>query len=165
MVDPKGKYFVLPLSVSDDELGRSILACLAASRWVLPRKRTLQTALEIAKYNGIPLEEVPDVPPEVEYDYELYDPAAVKTRYEEWIASMKKRFGYKTKKRLFENMKSCSVASVDGIVTISPSHHERLEGWSGLRKNFEESKVRLPLDSPPHEIGSALRLAFGRCTG
>ena len=120
----------------------------------------------MAKILNLPLTDcMPEIPPQVEYDQELFDLSATKIRYENWIASMKKQFGYKTKKRMFANMKSCIISSVDGLVTISPSHHERLEGWSGLRKNDEESKVRLPLDSPPEEIGAALRLAFSRCTG
>jgi hypothetical protein len=60
-------------------------------------------------------------------------------------------------------MKSCSVESKLGLLTIKPSYHEKLEAWSGdgIAKS---DYVVLPADSPPEEIGVAIRLALSRCT-
>ena len=61
-------------------------------------------------------------------------------------------------------MMSCGLACKDGTIIIRPSHHKQLEYWSG--EGFTESDyIKLPADSPPEEIGAALRLAFSRCTG
>jgi hypothetical protein len=73
------------------------------------------------------------------------------------------RYGYKTKRALFKNMKSCSVEVDDGMMTIQPWHHEKLEGWSGNGISKEDYVV-IPANSTPGEIGEALRLAFSRCT-
>lgn len=84
--------------------------------------------------------------------------------YHNWIEQMKMRYGYKTKNALFKKMMSCGIQLDDGIITIRPSLHEKLEAWSGdgIR---EEDYVKIPADSPPTEIGAALRLAFKRCRG
>ena len=59
-------------------------------------------------------------------------------------------------------MKSCSIsAGQDGIIKISPLHHEKLEGWSGID---DENDIEVSLESPEAEIGAALRLALFRCT-
>mgnify|MGYP001112869634 CR=1 FL=1 len=84
--------------------------------------------------------------------------------YKNWIEQIKARYGYKTKNALFKKMMSCGIQLDDGIITIRPSLHEKLEAWSGdgIR---EEDYVKIPADSPPAEIGAALRLAFKRCRG
>jgi Protein of unknown function (DUF1436). len=84
--------------------------------------------------------------------------------YPEWIKSLMERYGYKTKRALFRKMHSCDIELNDGMITIEPTHHDKLEGWSG--DGFtEQDYVKVPADSPPEEIGAALRLAFSRCTG
>ncbi|WP_338052467.1 contact-dependent growth inhibition system immunity protein [Stutzerimonas marianensis] len=46
---------------------------------------------------------------------------------------------------------------------MRPSHHEKLEAWSG--KGLSESDyVIIPSGSSPSDVGAALRLAFSRCT-
>ena len=83
-------------------------------------------------------------------------------KYQEWVQNMMKRYGYKGKRALFKNMKSCGVNLKNNLITIKPSKHDRLEGWSG--DGFtEEDYVKIAADSPPAEIGVALRLAFTRC--
>lgn len=84
--------------------------------------------------------------------------------YDEWIQKLMTRYGYKTKRALFRNMKHCDIYLCQGIIRIEPKYHDKLEGWSG--EGFrEEDYVKIPADSPPAEIGAALRLAFSRCTG
>ena len=73
------------------------------------------------------------------------------------------RYGYKTKRALFKDMKKCSIESNRGQITIRPSYHEKLEAWSG--KGVSESDyVIIPSGSSPSDVGAALRLAFSRCT-
>lgn len=84
--------------------------------------------------------------------------------YKDWVQKLMDQYGYKTKRALFKNMHNCGIESQNGIITIRPSHHEKLEAWDG--EGFtEEDHVKIPADSPPAEIGAALRLAFSRCTG
>lgn len=83
--------------------------------------------------------------------------------YKAWVEKLMKQYGYKTKRALFKNMKSCGIDQNKNVITIRPSHHEKLEAWDG--EGFTESDyVKIPADSPPAEIGAALRLAFSRCT-
>ncbi|MCA0371180.1 MAG: CdiI family contact-dependent growth inhibition immunity protein [Proteobacteria bacterium] len=96
----------------------------------------------------------------------LDDPAytneACAARYDAWVKEKMDRFGYKTKSAFFRQMDNCSIEIRDGVLTISPSYHYRLDGWSG---DFIDKKdyVRIPADSSPEEVGAALRLAFSRC--
>lgn len=83
--------------------------------------------------------------------------------YNEWVAQVMGRFEYQTKRALFKDMKSCSVDALDGVVTIRPSHHEKLEAWSG-KGIAEKDYIVISSHSPHEEIGAALRLAFSRCT-
>lgn len=60
-------------------------------------------------------------------------------------------------------MKNCSVELVKDTLIIQPSHHEKLEAWSG--KGITESDyVVVSVNSSPGEVGAALRLAISRCT-
>ncbi|MBP9693427.1 MAG: CdiI family contact-dependent growth inhibition immunity protein [Alphaproteobacteria bacterium] len=61
-------------------------------------------------------------------------------------------------------MKSCGINLDQGLITIRPSHHEKLEAWSGEGID-KRDYVNIPHDSEPSQIGAALRLAFSRCTG
>ncbi len=60
-------------------------------------------------------------------------------------------------------MKNCDIECGDGFITIGPTHHEKLEAWSGDGIS-EADYVVIPADSPLSKIGAALRLAFSRCT-
>ncbi|EES3901627.1 CdiI family contact-dependent growth inhibition immunity protein, partial [Escherichia coli] len=81
-----------------------------------------------------------------------------------WIATLMEKYGYRTKRALFKNMKKVGIHLVNDVITIRPSFHEKLEAWSGNRIN-ESDYVVLPADSSPTEIGSGLRLALSRCKG
>ncbi|MDX3995096.1 contact-dependent growth inhibition system immunity protein [Pseudomonas aeruginosa] len=64
---------------------------------------------------------------------------------------------------MFKDMKNCSVELVKDTLIIQPSHHEKLEAWSG--KGITESDyVVVSVNSSPGEVGAALRLAISRCT-
>lgn len=145
--DPKGRQIFLSPDTSDEALGLALIDVLASSRFVLPTRRT-----DVWQH------------PDVEFDLDLYDYKSNIERYSEWIKSLMERFGYKTKRALFKDMKNCSVESKNGLITISPSNHEKLELWSREDGDGIEDIV-LPAASGPAELGMALRLGFDRCTG
>jgi hypothetical protein len=132
-LDSEVKHYVFPSDVTDHELGLALLDCLARSRFL--------SSEEIGPF----------------FDYRN-----VQKRYEEWVKSLMDRFQYKTRRSLFKNLASCDIESVDGLVVITPSKHEKLEDWSGDGISKEEF-VTVSVKNPVEEIGSALKLAFGRC--
>lgn len=134
IIDPEAKEHLLTPDTSNDMIGKSILDALAASRMKDPN------------------------------DDFYFDNDRIDQQYSHWIEQMKIRYGYKTKNALFKKMMSCGIQLDDGVITIRPSNHEKLEAWSGdgIR---EEDYVKIPADSPPEEIGAALKLAFKRCRG
>ncbi|MNE50988.1 hypothetical protein D3C80_1455890 [compost metagenome] len=74
------------------------------------------------------------------------------------------KYGYRTKRALFKNMKKAGIHLVNDVITIRPSFHEKLEAWSGNRIN-ESDYVVLTAGSSPTDIGAGLRLALSRCKG
>ncbi|CNE32448.1 CdiI family contact-dependent growth inhibition immunity protein [Yersinia mollaretii] len=87
-----------------------------------------------------------------------------KEQYAAWIAMLMEKYGYKTKRALFKDMKNCSIHCINDLIIISPTHHEKLESWSGKGIN-ESDNVVISVNESPAEIGAALRLALSRCTG
>lgn len=144
--DPLGVEHYASPDISDQALGEAVLDALAHSRFVLPERR----------------EEV-WIHPEATFDRDLYDNNLTIQRYKQWVGSTLERFGYKTRRALFKDMKKCSIESKEGQITIRPSHHEKLEFWSG-KGISEKLCVTVPFESPPADIGAALRLVFTRCT-
>lgn len=132
--DPQGAQHLLSSGADADAVGTALRDALSRSR-----------LLTLSEYG------------------EFFDYQKSKQQYTTWIDALMTRYGYKTKRALFKNMKSCSVEVGEGVMTIRPSHHEKLEAWSGDGIT-EEDYVVIPVDSPPAEIGAALRLAFSRCT-
>lgn len=144
--DPQGVQHLVCPDVSDQELGAAVLDALAHSRFVLPEPRK-------------------DVwiHPEATFDMSLYDFDLNNQRYSEWVCKLIELYSYKSRRALFKGMKSCGVESKNDEITIRPSHHEKLEAWSG--KGISESDyVIVSANSTPSDIGAALRLAFSRCT-
>ncbi len=92
----------------------------------------------------------------------LFDLEKGKEQYVAWIANLMNKYGYKTKRALFKNMKNCGVHCVNEIITISPTKHETLEAW-GREKDDGIEVVILSADSSPEAIGAGLRLALSRC--
>lgn len=94
----------------------------------------------------------------------FFDLEKGKEQYAAWIAMLMEKYDYKTKKALFKDMKNCGIHCVNGVITISPTRHEKLEGW-GRTKGDGIEDVILSVDSSPYEIGAGLRLALSRCKG
>lgn len=92
----------------------------------------------------------------------FFDLEKGKEKYAAWIARLMDKYGYKTKRALFKDMKHCIIHYVNNVITISPMRHEKLEAWEGLEQS---ENVILSLDNTPVEIGAGLRLALSRCKG
>ncbi|MEP6930603.1 MAG: contact-dependent growth inhibition system immunity protein [Flavobacterium sp.] len=133
--DPSGESFMLSHSSSNEEVGEAVLRGVSASRIINPK-----------------------------HDPEFFDVMGrVVPQYNSWISEVMSQFGYKTKRAMFKDMKNCAIELVKNTVMIQPSHHEKLEAWSG--KGITESDyVVIPSNSSPVEVGAALRLAISRCT-
>jgi hypothetical protein len=144
--DPKGAQHCFDSKVNDSDLGNAVSDAMTRSRFVLSSPRDGST-----------------YPPDVQFDSELYDPEKIAARYEAWKISLMERFNYKTIRALFNGMKHCTVERRDGLIKLTPMHHESLESW-GRTKGDGIEDVVIPADSSAAEIGAALRLAFSRCT-
>ena len=131
--DPDGVQKLLPLDVSDEELGQVTLLALSKSRVI--------EVSEIGTFLNID---------------------NIKKRYDAWVADLMAKYNYKTKRVLFKNMMRCSVEIRDRILTISPNRHEKLEAWGGEGIS-DDDKVVLSINSTTEEIGAGVRLAFSRC--
>jgi len=132
--DPAGNQHLLQLDVGDDVLGSSIIDALKRSR-VLTRE---------------------------EYGV-FFDYKKISEQHAFWIKALMDRYGYRTKRALFKNMKSCGILAEGDVIIISPSRHEKLEAW-GREKGDGIEDVVIEANRSPSEIGAALRLAFSRCT-
>ena len=141
--DYKGTSHCLDVGANDAALGEAVLGALGRSRWVLGAARPGSI-----------------YPPDVEFDDILYDRENAAERYGNWVDMLMVRYGYKTKRTLFEGMMSCPVERRSGTIKIRPTHHVKLEAWEGS----EADTVCISESSTPAEIGAALRLALSRCT-
>lgn len=94
----------------------------------------------------------------------FFDLEKGKQDYSDWVTMLMGKYGYKTRKALFKDMKNCSIHCNNSVITISPSRHEKLEAW-GRTKGDGIEDVILSTDSSPAEIGAGLRLALSRCKG
>ena len=92
----------------------------------------------------------------------FFDLEKGKEKYAAWVAMLMEKYGYKTKRALFKDMKHCIIHYANNTITISPMRHEKLEAWEGIDQS---ANVILALDNTPAEIGAGLRLALSRCKG
>jgi hypothetical protein len=60
-------------------------------------------------------------------------------------------------------MKNVELRLEGDYIVITPTRHEKLEGW-GRSNNDGIEDVYVRSDASPAEIGAAIRLAFSRCT-
>jgi len=133
MQDPKGSQHLLSPDADDSELGAAALDALGRSRFVLP-----------------------------EEDSDLFDYKLKAERYAAWVEKLIVAFGYGTKYELFKNMISCDLESKNGLITLFPTNHDELEGWSGDGISKEDYVV-ISANSSAEEVGAALRVGFSRC--
>jgi len=129
VADPGGGLFFLPGRPEVSELGNALNSALARSRMLAPE--------ELGRF---------------------FDVAAVKARYEEWVATYMQKYGYASRRALFKDMKHCSVESAGGVVRFSPTVHEELEAWSGI-----EGEFTVPEPVSDQDLGQAAFRALEVC--
>ncbi|MCA8150843.1 contact-dependent growth inhibition system immunity protein [Burkholderia contaminans] len=132
--DPDGPVHILDTNSDDETLGRCLVNALTNSRFITPQQR----------------EEYP-----LFFDFRL-----VGEQYKKKVEALLARYGYKTKQSLFKTMILCNARVVDGVLSLGPTRHDKLEAWEGLG---DDEKVVPPFDSSEVEIGAALRVAMDRC--
>ncbi|MDB6372549.1 contact-dependent growth inhibition system immunity protein [Photorhabdus bodei] len=132
-LDLLGGNHMLSPDISDEKLGVAVSDALSKSRF-------------------IPFENLGD----------FLDNEKRKERYDQWVTEMIGFRRYRSRRQLFKKMNSCDIRLLDGVITIMPYGHEKLELWTG-KGIVESDNVIIPADSSPEEVGSALRLAFSRC--
>ena len=134
-VDPLFSPYFLSPEEDDIKIGETVLKALGNSRLLVDQKdRALVFNLENIEKN-----------------------------YKAWVTNLLNKYGYRSRRALFKDMKNCSIQATDGMLTISPMHHETLEGWDGTNLGGVDD-VNLSLHSSPSEIGAGLKLALSRCT-
>ncbi|MEZ7213928.1 Immunity protein CdiI-o11 [Klebsiella spallanzanii] len=92
----------------------------------------------------------------------FFDRDIVGIHYKKWVANIMQKYSYKTKKVMFKKMNLCNIRRVNGVITIEPMCHDKLESWSGDRIS-ESDYVIIPDTVSYEDVGAALRLAFARC--
>lgn len=148
--DPLGKQYLLELTVENIDLGAALFDALAHSRFIIPEIFVKQNPTAWRNPEAI-------IVPE-----NIFEREYLTQRYNEWISQISKQFGYKSKRAMFKNMRSVDATKFDGNITLSPSNHERLEGWGGDGIS-EKDNVVLPENSSPDKVGEGIRLALSRC--
>ena len=133
LADPEVPEHLLVPDASEEEIGRALLDALSRSRILIPKENR---------------------------DFFSFERAGV--RYEEWVKKIMARYGYKTRRAMFENMKNCWTHSQDDKITLKPTNHVKLEAWEGKSKD-KVADVAIPVTSSAFEVGKALKEAFNRC--
>ncbi|WP_413623809.1 contact-dependent growth inhibition system immunity protein [Luteibacter sp. Lutesp34] len=131
--DPDGICDFRELDEANATLGSLLRRALEASRW-------------------ISLEEYPL----------FFDIERSKETNRLWVEAACQRSGFKSRKALFKEMMSCSVRCAEGRITIKPSVHVKLEGWTGDGIAPTEY-VELSTEDSDEALGEGIRLALSRC--
>ncbi|MFV8797157.1 contact-dependent growth inhibition system immunity protein [Yersinia sp. LJYL362] len=134
-IDPLFPPHLLPPDADDKSIGEAVFIALSNSR-----------TLSLEEYS------------------DFFNLEKSQEQYAAWVAMLMEKYGYKTKRALFKGMKNCSIHCINGVITILPTRHEKLEAWGGTGRGGND-KVILSVNSSPAEIGAALRLALSRCKG
>jgi hypothetical protein len=126
--DHRGLDFTLPFDVDVDDvaLRNAMVAVVAKSRFILPRKR-----VDVVQH------------PDVEFDEEMFSLGIREARYRDWPQMVVQDSGYRTEKEIFERMMRCQIEAENGVMTISPSKHDSLFGW-GREENDGLEDVIIP---------------------
>lgn len=75
-----------------------------------------------------------------------------------------KKYGYKTKKAMWQMMDSCTVSLLDNSqIKIQPLHQNSLTGYSGISNDGPEI-INISSSVSDEELGAAIREGFKWCT-
>lgn len=125
--------FVIYLSpeANDQELGRALLEALDRSRFIWP-----------------------------DDEREFFDSERNRQCYRNWQQEVMRRYGYKTKRDLYENMDWCRVERSERKITIQPHKRDKPEYFTDFPR---ERDVIISETRDAATAGAALRLALDRC--
>lgn len=123
-------------TVSDELLGTHVIAALEASRFLEPSHADFITVCNMERASR---------------------------SYDVWVNQLLAEFGYRSRRELFRNMRSCGIDRYEGQVRFRPYNHEGLEVWS-LKGIDEASYIVIPQVANPSAHGVALKECFKRCT-
>ncbi|HGN0351462.1 TPA: contact-dependent growth inhibition system immunity protein [Proteus mirabilis] len=82
--------------------------------------------------------------------------------YSEWVKKIIKECNYKNKTTLFKNMNLCNVNVTDGIISIIPYDHLRLDHWIG-KSMPNNAIITLKTNCSDEVLGASIKKAFTRC--
>jgi hypothetical protein len=132
--DPDVEPFYLPPDTSNQDLGITLRMAMSKSKQVSAEK-----FMEIFK-SGI-----------------------VQEKSKEEDKKLMKQYSYKTKRALYRNMDICWISVYEGKIEIKPTHHNSIDGYSGISNDGPEI-LYLPVTASDEELGAALREGLSRCT-
>jgi len=133
IIDTDAETFFFELSPEPLKLGQAVRSALQASRMFTHEEARIR-----------------------------FHPEARDREYENWVAALMRRFGYKKRQAVFRRMNNCFVSKQQDIIEIIPSRHRRSDGWDWLDK---KDYVYIPETASDEEIGVAALLALSRCIG
>jgi hypothetical protein len=129
--DPQGVTQTLDVGAPDSELGSAIVQALAKSRFLSSEEARA-----------------------------FFDKASNIDDWEAWVRFLMTKYGYPSRKALFQQMKSCDVRRVGDAIEFLPSRHVESEAWEALDPS---EALTINADATADEIGAAARIALQRC--
>jgi hypothetical protein len=94
-------------------------------------------------------------------DHDLFTWQVIEANENAWIKETMSRYGYKTKKRMFDHLAFVHVSQSEGRVTFEPRRWAKTAHWWDLP---EDQNVVIPVTDDEQIVGEAARLALSRCT-
>ncbi|MFZ7279765.1 contact-dependent growth inhibition system immunity protein [Avibacterium avium] len=135
--DPDQDSNYLPIDISSSELGRLARDKLNKSKWID----------DVFIFNKILMSE------------------KVQSSQKNSEKELKTRFGYKTKKAIYQYMDFLVITIDSEEISIEPSHQYGLASYTGVQdKDGEIIEFKYPLDINDDELGNAINEAFKYCT-
>ncbi|WP_197388766.1 contact-dependent growth inhibition system immunity protein [Ralstonia pseudosolanacearum] len=94
----------------------------------------------------------------------LFKSGVIQNAEQERSAGVMARYGYKTKRAMYKNMRCCWIKLQGGVIEIKPTFHKSMDSYAGLSSGGPEI-IHLRDAVSDVELGAALREGFARCTG
>ena len=92
---------------------------------------------------------------------EFFEMTTIMANYNAWIDDLMKRYGFKTRKQLFNKMAFVLVRLQNGRIRFQPHRWAKPEYWTDLDENQD---VIIPETKSAEAVAAALRLALDRCS-
>lgn len=132
-LDPDAKPNFLSSTVDNKTLGKTLREALKLSKRV-----------DIFEFNNI------------------FNSGIIKALAQERDDWAMQHYGYTTKQAMYKKMECCWVSVFNKIIEIKPTHHKRLDNYSGISNDGPEI-LYLPINIDDEKLGKALREAFKNC--